>query len=98
MEYAPRKIVVPENAVQREPVMVKKHHLDTNYHVNNQQFVNIAMDFLPEKFPVRQIRAEYKKQAFLDDQLFPFAAEEEKRFVIALRDEAGKPYVAVEFS
>ena len=98
MEYMPRKIAVPANTVQRETVAVKKHHLDTNYHVNNQQFVNIAMEFLPENFAVRQIRAEYKKQAFLDDLLFPFVAEEEKRFVVALRDHAGKPYVVVEFS
>ena len=98
MEYMPRKIAVPANTVRRETVAVKKHHLDTNYHVNNQQFVNIAMEFLPENFAVRQIRAEYKKQAFLDDLLFPFVAEEEKRFVVALRDQAGKPYVVVEFS
>ena len=98
MEYMPRKIAVPANTVRRETVAVKKHHLDTNYHVNNQQFVNIAMEVLPENFAVRQIRAEYKKQAFLDDLLFPFVAEEEKRFVVALRDQAGKPYVVVEFS
>ncbi|MCI9141384.1 MAG: acyl-[acyl-carrier-protein] thioesterase [Lachnospiraceae bacterium] len=98
MEYAPRKIAVPADTVLKEPITVKKHHLDTNYHVNNQQFVNIAMDFLPENFAVRQIRAEYKKQAFLDNLLFPFVAEEESRFVVALRDDGGKPYVIVEFS
>ena len=98
MEYAPRKIALPADLAVREAVVVRKHHLDTNYHVNNQQFIDIAMDYLPENRGVRQIRAEYKKQAFLDDVLIPCVAQEENRFVIALRDEAGKPYVVVEFS
>ena len=98
MEYAPRKIAMPKEGKTLEVFAVKQHHLDTNTHVNNGQYVHIALEYPREGFVIRRLRAEYKKQAFLDDQLFPFAAEEEKRFVIALRDEAGKPYVAVEFS
>ena len=69
MEYAPRKIAVPSDGVRREPLSVKRHHLDTNHHVNNQQFIDMAMEHLPEGFRIRQVRAEYKKQAFLDDVL-----------------------------
>lgn len=97
MAYAPRKIAVPEGGVPFEPVVVKKHHLDTNHHVNNQQFVDIAMDYLPESFCIGQLRAEYKKQAFLDDILVPYVAEAEGKVVVALRDETGAPYVIVEF-
>ena len=97
MEYAPRKIAVPENGTVFEPIVVKKHHLDTNHHVNNQQFVGIAMDYLPEEFGIGQLRAEYKKQAFLDDILIPYVAVEEGRTVVSLRDESGAPYVIVEF-
>ena len=42
MDYAPRKITVPEDGQLLEPIVVKKHHLDTNHHVNNGQYVNIA--------------------------------------------------------
>ena len=97
MEYAPRKIVVPENAVQREPVMVKKHHLDTNYHVNNQQFIDIAMDYLPEGFAVRQVRAEYKRQAFLGDVLMPRVLETADSVWVALENQEGSPYVVAQF-
>ena len=97
MEYAPRKIAVPQKEAAFEPIAVKKHHLDTNHHVNNQQFVGIAMDYLPENFCIGQLRAEYKKQAFLDDILIPCVAEDEERIVVALRDETGAPYVIVEF-
>lgn len=98
MEYAPRKVAIPEGGVMREPVVVRKHHLDTNRHVNNQQFIGIAMDYLPEGFKVGQIRAEYRKQAFLDDLLVPYVAGGEGICTVALQDEAGKSYAVVEAS
>lgn len=86
MDYAPRKISVPENCVQGEPVQIKKIHLDTNHHVNNGQFVQIAMDSLTESFPAVQLRAEYKKQVLLGDVLTPYISAEEGRYVIVLKN------------
>lgn len=97
MDYAPRKIAVPDSAVPQEPIVVKRHHLDTNHHVNNGQYVNIAMGLLPENFSIRQLRAEYKQQAFEGDILYPRVAEEEDGCVIQLTDADGKTYVSVEF-
>lgn len=97
MEYAPRKIVVSGESVRMEPLTVKKHHLDTNYHVNNQQFIDMAMDYLPEGFPIRQVRAEYKKQAFLDDVLVPCVSSVEDRVFVVLQDEVGAVYMSAEF-
>ena len=48
MEYAPRKIVLPEDYEQQDSFAVQKHHLDTNHHVNNCQYVQMAMDYLPD--------------------------------------------------
>lgn len=98
MEYAPRKIAIPQGGTTREPIIVKQHHIDTNHHVNNQQFVDMAMDFLPEDFAVVQLRAEYKKQAFLDDVLIPYVAKEGTRLVVSLTDQGGLPYVVIEFT
>lgn len=97
MDYAPRKITVPEGGQLLNSIVVKKHHLDTNHHVNNGQYVNIAMEYLPDDFVICQMRAEYKKQAFLDDVLHPYVVQTENRYIICLQDEAGKPYVSVEF-
>lgn len=97
MEYAPRKIAIPERGEEKEAVVVKKHHLDTNHHVNNQQFISIAMDYLPENFPVGQVRAEYRRQAFLNDILIPRVTGEEGRMVVVLGDADGKPYMTAEF-
>ena len=71
MEYAPRRINIPEGGICGEAIVVKKHHLDTNHHVNNGQYVSLAMEYLPENFTITQMRAEYKKQAFLDDVMHP---------------------------
>ncbi len=97
MKYAPRKIVVPPGGIQRESVVVKQHHLDTNHHVNNQQFIDIAMDYLPECFAVGQVRAEYKRQAFLGDVLMPRVSEEADRVCVTLENQEGSPYVVAEF-
>ena len=97
MEYAPRKIAIPPCGVEKEAVVVKKHHLDTNHHVNNQQFVSIAMDCLPEDYAVRQVRAEYRRQAFLNDVLIPRVTDEEDRTVVVLGDAEGKPCMVAEF-
>lgn len=39
MDYAPRKIALPEEMEQRESFSVLRHQLDTNHHVNNGQYV-----------------------------------------------------------
>ena len=97
MDYAPRKITVPEGGQLLESIVVKKHHLDTNHHVNNGQYVNIAMEYLPDDFVIRQMRAEYKKQEFLEDVLHPYVVQTENGYIICLQDEEGRPYVSVEF-
>lgn len=97
MEYAPRKIAVPQGGRCEEPIVVKKHHLDTNHHVNNGQYVDMAMMFLPENFEIGQLRAEYKKQAFLEDILYPYVVEVEFGCVVNLTDADGNTYVSVEF-
>ena len=51
--------------------MVAKHHIDTNHHVNNAQYVEIARELLPEDFQIGQLRAEYKKAAVLGDRIYP---------------------------
>lgn len=97
MEYAARKIAIPQDVKLQEIVTVKKHHLDTNHHVNNGQYVDMALEYLPDDFVIGQMRAEYKKQAFLNDVLYPYVSAQETQYVVSLADEAGKPYVVVEF-
>lgn len=98
MEYASRKIAVCGERSDREPVTVRKHHLDTNHHVNNQQFIDMAMDYLPEDFAIGQVRAEYRKQAFLGDVLVPGVMYNGGKYVVTLADESGAAYMTAEFA
>lgn len=98
MHYAPRKILVPEGGTAMEPITVKKQHLDTNHHVNNGQFICMAMDYVPEGFEVKQLRAEYRQQAFLNDVLYPVVFVQDNIYTVVLSDDKRKPYVIVEFS
>ena len=97
MEYAPRRIQIPESGKEGEPVQIRTHHLDTNHHVNNGQFVRIAMDSLGRSCRVSQLRAEYKKQVMLGDILVPYiAGTEDNRCVVALKDAEGAVCCIVE--
>ena len=96
MAYAPRKIAVPKDGAEEEPFTVKPHHLDTNHHVNNGQYVRMAMDYVQEKFEVRQLRVEYKMQALLGDIIYPVVCGGEGTYVVSLNNEDGKPYCIVE--
>lgn len=99
MEYAPRRIRLPDIMTQGEPIQIRKHHLDTNHHVNNGQFVRIALDSLGEDRIVKQLRAEYKKQVMLGDVLIPYMGEApEGADVIVLKDEQDSVCCAIELS
>lgn len=97
MKYEDRKVAVPAGGRQMESFEVKKHHLDTNHHVNNGQYIRMAEEYLPGDFRVRQMRAEYKNQARLGDRICPFVCREDGKYVVTLSDTEGKPYCIAEF-
>ena len=80
-----------------EAFPVRRYHIDTNEHVNNCQYVQMALEFLPADRQFRQIRVEYKKSAVLGDVIYPKRSREEDRTVIELCAEDGRPYAVVEF-
>lgn len=87
MEYAPRRIAIPDHLEQKESIVIRPHHLDTNHHVNNGQYVRIALDTLGKECTIRQLRAEYKKQSFLNDVLTPYVSQgDNDTYVIVLKD------------
>ena len=97
MEYADRKIALPEEMTAQNAFPVEVYHLDTNHHVNNGQYVKMAMAYLPKGFEIGQMRAEYKKSALLGDMIYPKVAVEEEKVIVSLDDEAGNAFTVVEF-
>ena len=66
--------------------------------MNNCQYVQMALEVLPEEIQVHKLRVDYKKSAVLGDRIFPKYAKEEDRVVVELCDEGGKAYAVVEFA
>lgn len=96
METAPRKIALPERMTEGMPFPVRKYHIDTNEHVNNCQYIQMAKE-LYEGDPVRQVRAEYKKSAVYNDMIVPRVGREQGRTVVELCSTEGQTFAAVEF-
>lgn len=97
MAYAPRKIALPEEYTEEPAFLVTKHHLDTNQHVNNAQYIRMAEDYMPADFEVGEFRAEYKKSAKLHDKIHPLVSATKDTCTIVLADANHKPYTTVQF-
>ena len=78
MNYGDRKIKIPSDGIKTdcEEIVVRRHNLDTNNHVNNGQYIRMAIDQIKDKKGVvSSMRAEYKRQARLGDILKPVVIE-----------------------
>ena len=99
MEKLSRKIMIPPDSVGMEPFPVRKYHLDTNGHVNNEKYVELAAEYLPDPFCTESLRVEYKKSAFYGDVMSPkvWMDDEKQKVIVDLCDLQGKSYATVEF-
>lgn len=96
MEYAPRKINLPKEMEEAGKLLILKHQIDTNHHVNNAQYVDMAREVLPEGTEIKEIRAEYKKAAVLGDKVVLKRAGTETGYVVSVRSEDGSVFANIE--
>ncbi len=97
MTYAPRKIPIPADFSEQEPITVTQAHLDYNKHVNNGQYIRMTETFLPENFSVGEFRADYRRSALLHDMIHPLVTITENTCTVVLADADHKPYTTVQF-
>lgn len=97
MEEVSRKIAVPKELEAIDWITVRKYHIDTNQHVNNSQYVQMAMETFPQEFSAKKLRVEYKKSAVFGDRIYVKKAIEEERTVVVLCNEKDEIYTVVEF-
>lgn len=95
MEYAPKKITVPSEYEEREEILVAKHHIDTNHHVNNAQYAEMAREVLPDSFRIAELRIDYKKAAVLGDVITPRIGKIDGGYVVSLCDREGAPHAVI---
>ncbi len=97
MDYAPRKIAIPDNLETLKPFPVVRANIDTNKHVNNGQYVLMAQQFLPNNYKVNQLRADYRKAAKLGDIITPMISNVDGVYTVVLANSDGNPYTTLEF-
>lgn len=97
MKYEGRKIVIPAETVKGTPFSVRKYNIDTNGHVNNCQYIQMAIEALTTLDMIKQVRVEYKKSAIYGDIIYPEISVTKERIVVDLCDIKGKSFAIVEF-
>ena len=95
MSYNSRKVMIPEGAdvtaQKKDPVHIRRHHLDSNNHMNNGQYVKLAMSELDDN-DIVSLRIDYRRQAMLGDTIYPVVYSTGNERVVALMDNDGTPY------
>lgn len=100
MKDKSRKVPAPDAdaAVEEQaPVTVCRYHLDTNHHMNNGRYVEIASSYLPEDFQVDSVHVSYAKAAVEGDVLHPIVYIMKDRYQVILQDQQGEHYCICEF-
>ena len=85
MNYRDRRIILPKGGGEAcAPIAVMRADIDYNSHVNNANYIRMAMELLPEDFEIKGLRVEYRVAAKLGDTLTPTVYRIDDGFVIAL--------------
>ena len=85
MNYRDRRIILPKGGGESfAPIKVMRADIDYNRHVNNANYIRMAMELLPENFEIKGLRVEYRVAAKLGDTLTPTVYRIDDVFVIAL--------------
>ena len=97
MEESKRKLEVPAVYTNGETFQVIKSNLDSNHHVNNGQYIKMAMEYLPSDFIYCDVLVEYRKSALLGDTICPQISQTEDKYTIVLAGTDSIPYCIIEF-
>lgn len=97
MECSERKIHIPEKTETKPSMVVPQFFIDTNQHMNNSRYVEVALEYLPNDFCVGEVRVEYKQAAVQGDIIIPRVAAEENRVTVVLAGEDERVFAVVAF-
>ena len=97
MNYRGRRIILPkQDGTVLEPVTVMRADIDYNRHMNNANYVRIAMELLPEGFEVHDMRVEYRIAAKQGDLLTPTLYPIDGGYIVSLAID-NQPSAIIEF-
>ena len=85
MNYKDRRIILPKTEGEvLEPIKVLRADIDYNRHLNNANYVRMAMELLPDNFVVNGLRVEYRVAAKLGDKLVPTIYKHDDMVIVSL--------------
>ena len=96
MEEVGRKIRIPEELTEYPAFSVRRSQIDTNGHVNNAKYVEMAEEWLPEPNGIRKLRVAYRHAAKYGDRIVPAAYHGADRHMVVLEGTKGQVYAVVE--
>lgn len=98
MTYRDRHIALGDDTGETlEPIRVLRADIDYNRHVNNANYVRMAMELLPEDFEFGNLRVEYRVPAKPGDVLTPTVHRIDGSIVVSLAIGA-TPCCVIEFT
>ena len=100
MPAIPHVVRIEDEGEPLVPVQVTAAHLDTNHHVNNAQYVAIALGALGERMPAAPLTLDvhYSQAAKLGDVIYPHLHEQDGALAVTLDNADGKHYAIVSVS
>ncbi len=98
MPYDGRKIKFKGEFEAVDRVKVMRAWLDSNSHVNNARYVELAMEYLPKDYQIEQVRVEYREMAVYGDTIYVEKQAADDKNTILLKSEAGSIYAVTEFT
>lgn len=98
MEYAPRKIAVLGEGEKQTAFPVRKWQIDSNRHVNNVEYVRMALEFVEAPEKIGELRVEYKKAAHYGDLIVPVVYTCDNKTQVQLKDSQDGLFATVECS
>ncbi len=100
-DWMSRKIPEPMEGEPFPEVKVPYYFLDTNKHMNNARYVELAMEYLPEQMRegkgFSRVRVAYKQSALLGEKIYPEVTRQGEKVVVHLKTEKNSTYAIVEF-
>jgi len=85
MNYRDRRIILPKDGGETlQPIKVLRADIDYNKHMNNANYIRMAMELLPEAFEITGLRVEYRVAAKLGDLIIPQIYYSEQGIIISL--------------
>lgn len=92
-----KKIVVPEHGEVLPPVPVTLRQIDSNHHVNNVEYVEMALAASGGEPRITQLRVDYKKAAVFGDLIYPRVTSADDSVTVVLANEQQEIFAAVWF-